>query len=214
MIFSSITIGEIIHNGLVFDFKNWDRSSMNEDDLRTTVARLFSLLDERRVDYVLVGGVALLQYVAGRNTQDIDLIITLSSLQQLPEIRITQRDEYFARGEFDGLQIDMLLTRNPLFAHVQKAHAAPRPFVESTITTATVEGLVLLKLYALPSLYRQGDFVKVGIYENDVATLLRAYQPDVAGILTELESFVGDSDLREIREIVRELQSRFLRFDL
>ncbi|CUS03984.2 conserved protein of unknown function [Candidatus Promineifilum breve] len=213
MIFSSITIGEIIHNGLVFDFKNWNQPSMNEDDLRTTVARLFSLLDERRVDYVLVGGVALLQYVAGRNTQDIDLIIALSSLQQLPEIRITQSDEYFARGEFDGLQIDMLLTRNPLFAYVQKAHATPRSFAESTITTATVEGLVLLKLYALPSLYRQGDFVKVGIYENDVATLLRAYQPDVAGILTELELFISDTDLHEIREIVRDLQARFSRFD-
>jgi hypothetical protein len=35
-----------------------------------------------------------------------------------------------------------------------------------------VEGLILLKLYALPSLYRQGNFAKVGIYENDVATLL------------------------------------------
>lgn len=210
---SPLIIGEIIRNGIVFDFKNWDRRFMNEDDLRSTVSRLFSLLDERNVDYVLVGGIALLQYIAGRNTQDIDLIITLSSLGQLPEIKITQNDEYFARGEFDGLQIDLLLTRNPLFAHVQSAHAEPRPFAEQTIMTATVEGLILLKLYALPSLYRQGDFVKVGIYENDVATLLRAYRPNVDGVLAELASFVSDSDQREIREIVADLQSRFSRFD-
>ena len=208
-----ITIGDIVHNGIVFDVKNWDRHFMNEDDLRTTVARLFSLLGERRVDYVLVGGVALLQYVAGRNTQDIDLIMALPALEAMPEIRLAQRDDFFARGTFEGLQLEIFLTSNPLFAYVQKAHAEPRPFAEQTITTATVEGLILLKLYALPSLYRQGDFVKVGIYENDVATLLRAYRPDVAGILTELELFVSDSDLREIHDIVRDLQARFSRFD-
>lgn len=211
---SPLVIGEIIRNGIVFDFKNRDRRFMSEDDLRSTVARLFSLLDERNVDYVLVGGIALLQYIAGRNTQDIDLIVTLSSLGQLPEIQITQNDEYFARGEFDGLQIDLLLTRNPLFAHVQSAHAELRPFAEQAIMTATVEGLILLKLYALPSLYRQGDFVKVGIYENDVATLLRAYRPNVDEVLAELAAFVSDSDQREIREIVADLQSRFSRFDL
>lgn len=208
-----IAIGDIVRNGIVFDFKNWDRHIVNEDELRTTIARLFSLLDERGVDYVLVGGVALLQYVAGRNTQDIDLIMALSALEAVPEIRITQRDEYFARGTYDGLQLDILLTTNRLFAHVQNAHAEPRPFAEQTIITATVEGLILLKLYALPSLYRQGDFAKVGIYENDVATLLRAYQPEVAGIVDELAAFINDSDLREIREIVSELQSRFSRFD-
>ena len=161
---------------------------------------------------MLVGGVALLQYVAGRNTQDIDLIMALPDLEAMPEIQLNQRDEYFARGTFDGLQLDILLTANRLFAHVQAAHAEPRSFAEQTITTATVEGLILLKLYALPSLYRQGDFVKVGIYENDVATLLRAYRPDVARIVGELAAFVSDSDLRETRDIVDELQSRFSRF--
>lgn len=208
-----IAIGDIVPNGIVFDFKNWANHFMNEDYLRTTVARLFSLLDERSVDYVLVGGVALLQYVAGRNTQDIDLIMALPALEAVPEIQLAQRDEYFARGAYDGLQLDIRLTTNRLFAHVQNTHAEPRPFAEQTITTATVEGLILLKLYALPSLYRQGDFVKVGIYENDVATLLRAYRPDVTGILAELEPFISDSDLRKIHEIVRDLQARFSRFD-
>jgi len=212
MIASPIAISEVIRNGLVFDLKNWEHHFMNEDDLRATVASLFSLLDERGVDYVLVGGVALLQYVAGRNTQDIDLIMALPALEAVPEIRLTQRDEYFARGIYEELQLDILLTTNRLFAHVQNAHAESRPFAEQTITTATVEGLILLKLFALPSLYRQGDFIKVGIYENDVATLLLAYRPDVAGILAELEAFVSDSDLREIHEIVRDLQARFSRF--
>lgn len=213
MLTSSITISEIIHNGIVFDFKNWENDFMNEDDLRTTVVRLFSLLGERGIDYVLVGGVALLQYVAGRNTQDIDLIMALSSLEQLPEIELTERDENFARGTFEGLQIDVLLTDNPLFAHIQQMHTAPMPFTEEKITTATVEGLILLKLYALPSLYRQGDFARVGIYENDVATLLHAYKPDINVLLLELESFMGAADLQEIGAIVKDLQTRFSRFE-
>ena len=208
-----LAIGEIVRNGVIFDLKNWSGDTMNEDNLKTTVERLFSLLSERQMDYVLVGGVALLQYVEGRNTQDIDLIMALSSLERLPEIELTERDENFARGTFEGLQIDILLTQNLLFAYVREEHAAPAVYAESTITTATVEGLILLKLYALPSLYRQGDFARVGIYENDVATLLHAYRPNVETLLVELEPFVSDSDLQEIRDLVKDLQTRFSRFE-
>lgn len=209
---SPVAIGEVILNGVVFDFKNWDKTRMNGDNLANTVARLFVLLNERQIDFTLVGGVALLQYVEGRNTQDIDLILALSSLERLPEIQLNQQNDNFARGDFEGLQIDILLTQNPLFARVQLAHAASRVFAEQTIQTATVTGLILLKLYALPSLYRQGDFTRVGLYENDVATLLYAYRPDVEAILSELAAYVSDTDMQEIRSIVADLQTRFSRF--
>ena len=208
-----LAIGEIVRNGIAFDLKNWGGQSMNDDDLKIMVERLFALLNERQVHYVLVGGVALLQYVEGRNTQDIDLIMALSSLERLPEIELTERDENFARGTFEGLQVDILLTQNPLFAFVRQEHVSPVVYAESTITTATVEGLILLKLYALPSLYRQGDFARVGIYENDVATLLHAYRPNVEALLVELAPFVSDSDSQEIRDIVKDLQTRFSRFE-
>ena len=207
-----LAIGEIVRNGIAFDLKNWGGQTMN-DDLKIMVERLFALLSERQVDYVVVGGVALLQYVEGRNTQDIALIMALSSLERLPEIELTERDESYARGTYEGLQIDILLTQNPLFAFVRQQHASPAVYAESTITTATVEGLILLKLYALPSLYRQGDFARVGIYENDVATLLHAYRPNVKALLVELAPFVSDSDSQEIRDIVKDLQTRFSRFE-
>ncbi len=92
---------------------------MNADSLLTQVEQLFNLLDSRKADYVLVGGIALLTYVEGRNTQDIDLIMALSSLVKLPEIEIESQDIYFARGKFGELQIDILLTNNPLFAKVE-----------------------------------------------------------------------------------------------
>ena len=182
------------------------------DNLLQTVSRLFALLDERQIEHLLVGGIALLQYVEGRNTQDIDLIMAVSSLKKLPEIRIIEQDEDFARGQFDGLQIDLLLTRNPLFDKVKRDYATTHQFVEQAIPCATVEGLLLLKLYALPSLYRQGSFARVGIYENDVATLMQLYRPALDRLFAELSKHLSATDLKAVKEIVAEIEQRIARF--
>jgi hypothetical protein len=76
------------------------------------------------------------------------------------------------------------------------------------ISPATVEGLLLLKLYALPSLYRQGNVARVGIYENDIAALLYYYPVDIAQLLQELGGYVSESDLGEIGVILENLQKR------
>lgn len=81
-----IHIGEVIRNALVFNFKNLDKNTVNSDSLIQCVARLFTLLKEREIEYLLVGGIAILQYIEGRNTEDIDLIMALSSFNKLPEI--------------------------------------------------------------------------------------------------------------------------------
>lgn len=204
-------IGEIVQNGVLFNAKQWHKPLMG-DSLLQSVADLFTLLTRRQIDYVLVGGIALLRYVEGRNTQDIDLIMALDALERLPEIQLHSQDNNFARGHFQGLQIDLLLTRNPLFAKVQHAYTAEQLFFEETIPTATVEGLILLKLYALPALYRQGDFARVGIYENDVATLIQHFQPDLEPLLAELSLHLSESDLREIRTVLAEIAARIERF--
>ncbi len=185
---------------------------MTLDSLLQSVDNLFALLDERRVTYVLVGGIALLQYVEGRNTEDIDLIVSLSDLRKVPEIRIANRDKNFARGDFQGLQIDFLLTSNRLFEKVCRTHTTLQPFAERAIPCATVEGLLLLKLYALPSLYRQGNFARVGLYENDIATLLQAYQPETEPLLAELSHQVNAADMAEIRMILADVEARIRRF--
>lgn len=183
------------------------------DDLLQTVNNLFELLHQRKMEYVLVGGIALLQYIQGRNTEDIDLILNVTALQKLPEIVITSQDMYFARGHYQGLQIDCLLTKNPLFAHIQKHHVIQQPFFERTITSATIKGLLLLKLYALPSLYRQGDFARVGLYENDVATLMFYHEPDMQEIVTELTPYVSEQDIAAIQDIILDLMQRISRFN-
>jgi hypothetical protein len=209
----TISIGEVIRNAVVFNPENRQDILMNSDLLIETVARFFSLLREREIDYVLVGGIALLQYVEGRNTEDIDLIMAVSALEKLPELNLETRDGDFARGKFGNLKVDVLLTSNPLFDEVRKRYTTSRRFVEQDILCATVEGLILLKLYALPSLYRQGNFTRVGLYENDVATLIHTHNPPHESILNELAKYLDASDLDQVKQIVEEIQQRLKRFE-
>jgi len=207
-----VHIGNVIRNALVFNFRMQRNGAVNTEQLLQAVEQLFALLDERKIEYLLVGGIALLQYIEGRNTEDIDLIMAVADVKKLPEIQLTSQDTNFARGNFGNLQIDLLLTRNPLFAHVRRAYATTQPFAEQRIPCTTVEGLLLLKLYALPSLYSQGNFARVGLYENDIATLLHDYRPSLAPLLTELAKYVNATDLASIREILADIQQRLDRF--
>jgi hypothetical protein len=209
---SSTQIGNVIRNAVVFDVKNWPGGMMNSDSLIQSVQDLFAVLEQRKIDYVLVGGIALLHYVEGRNTQDLDLLMALSSLEKLPELKISSQDVYFVHANYGELHIDVLLTKNPLFKKVHRKYSKVQRFLDRDIPLATVEGLLLLKLHALPDLYRQDNFARVGIYENDVATLLHYYQPSVPALLSELSKYVDDSDLAEIKSIVADIQKRIKRF--
>lgn len=209
---SSSHIGRVIRDALVFG-RNYGTGDMpNSDALIQSVQNLFSLLEQRKVDYVLVGGIALLQYIEGRNTQDLDVLMGLAALEKLPELKISSRDAYFARANFGELQIDILLTNNPLFKKVHDQYARLQKLHDREIPVATVEGLILLKLYALPSLYRQGDFARVGIFENDIATLLHDFEPKLSPLLDELSKYVDENDLGEIKTILADVQERIKRF--
>jgi hypothetical protein len=207
-----VHIGKVVRNALVFDFKHSRGGSVSDSALLDAVSRLFALLEERGIDYLLVGGIALLQYVEGRNTEDIDLIMALSSLEKLPEIREVGQEQDFLRGDFAGLQIDLLLTSNPLFERVRRRYATRQRFVEREIPCATPEGLVLLKLYALPSLYRQGNLARVALYETDILMLMDRQKVDVEPLFAELEPHLSPTDLASLRRITDEIRQRIERF--
>lgn len=208
-----LSIGAVIRNAVAFNPQNWQGTGVDADALPAAVQRLLAMLRDRQVAYMLVGGIAVLSYVSGRNTEDVDLIISPEDLRRLPEIVISEQNRDFAQGRFDGLQIDLLLTCNRLFERVWRRHGATRQFAEQAIVCATVEGLLLLKLYALPSLYRQGDFARVAVYETDVATLIEAYQSPVAPLLAELTDHLSATDLATLRDILAEIEQRIARFE-
>jgi hypothetical protein len=209
---SSTQIGDVIRNAVVFNIKNWLGGMMNSDSLIQSVQDFFTLLEQRKIDYVLAGGIASLHYIEGRNTQDLDVLMAVSSLEKLPELKVSSQDMYFVGASYNELQIDILLTQNPLFRKVHSQYSKVEKFLDRNIPLATVEGLLLLKLYALPSLYRQGNFARVGIYENDIATLLHDYQPDISLLLSELSQYVNENDLAKFKGVVSDIQKRIKRF--
>ncbi len=99
------SIGHIVQNAIVFNSRNWERLPVDPNSLLQTVRRLFTSLREHEVKYVLVGGIALPNYVKGRNTQDIDLIMDLSDVSRIPGIKREHREPpSFLRGTFEALQ--------------------------------------------------------------------------------------------------------------
>ena len=208
-------IGYVVQNAVLFNPRNWRNEAMNFAARRSpveAVKRLFALLEAREIDYVLVGGIALLYYVEGRNTQDLDLVLAVKDLDKLSEVEIVERDVYFARGEFEGVRVDFLLTNNPLFRRVQEEYTTRVQFLGQEVSLGTVEGLLLLKMYALPSLYRQGDFGRVSLYENDIAALVYKYEPDMERLLDVVGEYVGEGDRASLRDIVEEIKGRVRRF--
>ena len=204
-----VCIGDVIGHGILFDPRQASRvQSMDFNELLASIPRLFDLLDERGVAYVLVGGIAMRVHAPGRNTQDIDLIIPSDALDRVPEIVVHDRNDSFARGEFGRLQVDLLLGDHRLFDLVRTRHARRERFVEREIVCATVEGLLLLKLFALPSLYRQGKFQRVEDYEYDIAVLLREHRPGMESIFSELAGHLSAGDLAEVRRIVADIEKR------
>lgn len=209
-------LGEILHAAAAVGSDAWDgqsRPATSGDDVSRDLLSLFRLLNERNISYLLVGGVALLRYVKGRNTQDIDLVLSVESLKQLPEIRLSDQNCDFARGRFRSLQVDLRLTRNPLFKQIQEQYAAVHRFHEIDVRTATVEGLILLKLYALVALYRQRDAQRIALYEGDILMLCQKHRPAIDPIFQVLAAHVDTDSLRELKQIVEEIQQRIARME-
>ena len=169
---------------------------------------LFRLLAERHVDYLLVGGMAMLTYVKGRNTKDVDLLLSLEASREIPELEIRDRQDFFARAQFRSLQVDLLFTFNPLFKTVAERFATVHTFAELNVPAATVDGLIVLKLYALPSLYRQFDMDRAALYENDITTLIARYSPALDPLLALAAHDMEPGDKGELKKIISECSER------
>ncbi len=208
-----LPIPEILAEARMGDLRTLAEEPFDYASLPGSVDALFDLLERRAIPYLLVGGLAVVYYVGGRNTRDIDLLMPSRSLAQLPEIEITERNADFARGAFRGVVVDLLFTRNRLFDLVRRRFSTTLRSGSRTIPCATPEGLVLMKLYALPSLYRQRRFDRVKIYEADIAGLVRTYRPDLDQLFMVMEPHVLATDLVEIRQIASDIVADIERFE-
>jgi Nucleotidyltransferase of unknown function (DUF6036) len=208
------SIASVVRDGLLFDPKNWTMLMATPDinQILETIDRLFKTLNDRQVSYVLVGGVAMLSYIQGRNTQDIDLIMARSDGVNIG-LLISTENKDFAQASYEGVRVDLLLNQNKLFKKIQKDYSQVMEWGDHSVVTATPEGLVILKLYALPSLYRQGEFDRAAIYETDILQLVLNYQLKLEGLLKLVKPHVIESDLEELGSIVQDILGRLRRME-
>ena len=80
------------------------------------------------------------------------------------------------------------------------------------VALCSARGLVLLKLFALPSLYRQGNAARAALYETDVLMLLQKSDVTNEWVLDALKPHLAAHDLAEIHAILDELRARRRRF--
>ncbi|MCF7674644.1 MAG: hypothetical protein K9M97_04825 [Akkermansiaceae bacterium] len=190
---------------------SYPSADMNDDNLLEATRHFIKTLERENIPHVLVGGLAVLQYVAGRNTRDIDLIIAVEDLQRLPGFQLDERNEWFATGTSGPLRVDLRFTANPLFAQVMVHHSEQRTFLDARLRCATPEGIVLLKLFALPSLYRQANIDRAALYETDILQLLHHHPVDAETLLATLTPHLSASDINALREVLNDIQTRINR---
>lgn len=197
----------IIRDALAFQ----TTTEMNEETLLKSAREFIAALERDQIPHVLVGGLAVLQYVDGRNTRDIDLIVAVDDVDRLPGFHLEEKNEWFATGTSGPLRVDLLFTANPVFALVEKSHSTVRTFLDHQLRCATPEGIILLKLFALPSLYRQGNIDRAAIFETDILQLLHRHPLESDALLAPLAPHMIASDINALRQILGEIEARLNR---
>ena len=209
--------GNILRNARLFNFRAHAtaESFMDADHIAAEIEELFDLLERRRAAYLLVGGIALLAHVPGRNTEDVDLILSVADQHRLePEVVLADPGSPFAVGRYKQLRVDYLDAGAPFFALIQRRYAERRRFEflrgGRELPCATPAGLMLLKLYALPHVTAQGDWRRVNAYEGDILSLWMAYpELDPAKLLAVLRPHVWEGGLFSLEhEVLPDLARR------
>ncbi len=206
-------IADVVHKGVAFRWKNkTPHDLMNDSQLPQDVNAFLDTLQGAGVNYMIVGGIALLQYIEARNTEDIDLILSLSDSKKIDGLVLDDVNEFFARGKYGLLNVDILRSESPFFRYVQEHHGVDGYFLNRSLRTASAKGLALLKLYALPSLYRQHQHTRVHIYEADIQSLIVEGHLKSDELLSELFDFMSSNDISELAKILTEFEQHRNRF--
>ena len=111
---------------------------------------------------MLVGGIAMLSYVEGRYMEDINLIVSLQSLKNLPEITLSPAKATICPVSFVNCKSTSCLP--PIDCSTGFASSTPPygSFVERAVRLPQWR-LFAAEAVRSASLYRQGNFARVGL---------------------------------------------------
>jgi hypothetical protein len=186
------------------------RYFMGEGTLNKTLERLSNDLDQRGIDYMVIGAVALLAHGYPRFTEDIDLVMTTEGLQKFHEelvglgyVPAFPDAKKRLRSTLDGVSIEVMTTGEYPGDGKHKPVSMPTPSEASTeidgIKFVTLEKLVELKLASgISALDRLKDLA-------DVQELIKIRKLD-ADFAFELDPYVRAKYL-ELEEAVRKSES-------
>jgi len=195
------SVAEIYAEGL--------RYFMGEGTLNKTLTRLSADLEERGIDYMVIGAVALLAHGYPRFTEDIDLVMTKEGLEKFHEELIGLG--YAAafpgarkriRSTADGVSIEVMTTGEYPGDGKPKPVSMPVPAEASTeidgIKFVTLEKLIELKLASglsaadrLKDLADVQELIKIRKLDAEFAQNLDPY---VRPKYLELENAVSKSE--------------------
>jgi hypothetical protein len=191
------------------------RYFMGEGTLNKTLARLSHDLDDRGIDYMVIGAVALLAHGYPRFTEDIDLVMTREGLQKFHEelVGLGYSPAFPGarkrlRSTRDNVSIEVMTTGEYPGDGKPKPVAMPAPAEASTeidgIKFVTLEKLIELKLASgisaadrLKDLADVQELIKIRRLGADFAARLDPY---VRAKYLELEKAVRESELNQEKE--------------
>lgn len=204
-----LEICQSIYDANAFDPKQWKSGYKTDPDmLPDTVIEFLSLLETLKVDFCIVGGIAYLAYIHDRNTQDLDILISVKELRKVINyVEVTNKDVNFTNAAYKGLKLDFLKTSNKIFEYVKKHETTTHNFVEGAFPVATVRGLIIMRFDAIVDLYQKGNFRKLPRYEYDLQMLTRGY-PDIdwQAIWKVSAKFFTDGQINIFKEMVEKWQ--------
>ena len=185
------------------------RYFMGEGTLNKALARLANDLDERGIDYIVIGAVALLAHGYPRFTEDIDLVMTSEGLQKFHEelVGLGYAPAFPGarkrlRSTTDGVSIEVMTTGEYPGDGKPKSVSMPAPAEAATeidgIKFVTLEKLIELKLASgisahdrLKDLADVQELIKIRRLDADFALRLDPY---VREKYLELEEAVRNSE--------------------
>ena len=185
------------------------RYFMGEGTINKTLARLANDLEQRGIDYMVIGAIALLAHGYPRFTEDIDLVMTSEGLQQFHDqlVGLGYTPAFSGakkrlRSTTDGVPIEVMTTGEFPGDGKPKPVSMPRPAEASIeidgIKFVTLEKLIELKLASgisasdrLKDLADVQELIKIKHLGADFALRLDPY---VRAKYLELEEAVRNSE--------------------
>jgi hypothetical protein len=185
------------------------RYFMGEGTINKTLARLAEELEQRGIDYMVIGAIALLAHGYPRFTEDIDLVMTSEGLQKFHDelvglgyVPAFSGSRKRLRSTADGVSIEVMTTGEFPGDGKPKPVSMPRPADASIeidgIRFVTLEKLIELKLASgmsapdrLKDLADVQELIKLKRLGADFALKLDPY---VRAKYSELEEAVRNSE--------------------